>query len=224
MNSMFTNSNADLLNRPIVSNAAMREAGWDAPGNGYATVYSMEYGVTDNNGKVRELLLTPIYVQNGLSVVKTSAELKTYVNSLNGKSVSALKSYDNTHNKLLLDIDTDETRAEILHLLQEVYYTPDGEPITPVTLPKDNPKYLEITNAALRHRGLIDQFYKEYSYWVRNARIANIKVRMELAQLLSIDKTVRQKIGDITGFVKKMQYSVDIQSGMSEVTVEMWYL
>ena len=39
-----------------------------------------------------------------------------------------------------------------------------------------------------------------------------------------IDKTVRQSICDITGFIKKMQYRIDMQSGLGEVEMEVWYL
>jgi hypothetical protein len=87
-----------------------------------------------------------------------------------------------------------------------------------------NRRYLKIDNENLRGRGLMDQFYKEYSYWVRNARIAKMTVRMELAQLLSIDKTKRVRVGDITGFIRKMEYQVSNQSGLGLVTMEIMYI
>ncbi len=104
-------------------------------------------------------------------------------------------------------------------------YSYTGErAITQIITIGDNPDYIEITNPALRRRGLAERFYKEYSYWVRNARIAKMKVRMELAQLLSIDKTKRVRIGDITGFLKKIQYTIDMQRGFGDVSMEIWYL
>ena len=87
-----------------------------------------------------------------------------------------------------------------------------------------NRRYLKIDNENLRGRGLIDQFYKEYSFWTRNARIANRTVRMELEQLLAIDKTKRVTIGDITGFIRKMQYSVNNKTGLGNVTMEIMYI
>lgn len=94
------------------------------------------------------------------------------------------------------------------------------------TLPEsaDNRRYLEITDENLRGRGLCDRFYKEYSYWVRNARIIKRTVKMELAQLLSIDKTKRVTIGDITGFIRKMQFTVSNETGLGPVTMEIMYL
>lgn len=87
-----------------------------------------------------------------------------------------------------------------------------------------NRRYLPITNENLRRRGLSDQFYKEYSHWVRNARIAKRTVRMDLATLLSIDKTVRVTVGDITGFIRKMQFEVNNKTGLGLVTMEILYI
>ena len=87
-----------------------------------------------------------------------------------------------------------------------------------------NRRYLEITNDNLKGRGLCDQFYKEFSYWIRNARIVKRTVRMELAQLLTIDDTVRVKVGDVTGFVNEMEYSIDMQTGLSNVTMDIMYI
>lgn len=87
-----------------------------------------------------------------------------------------------------------------------------------------NPRYLHIDNENLRGRGLIDQFYKEYSFWKRNARIAPKKVRMELAQLLRIDRTKKVRVGDVTGYIRKMQYSVSNKTGLGDVTMEIMYI
>ena len=87
-----------------------------------------------------------------------------------------------------------------------------------------NKRYLEIANPHLRQRGLCDTFYKEYSYWVRNARICKRTVKMEMAQLLAIDKTKRVRVGDVTGFVRKMQYSISKQTGLGLVTMEIMYI
>lgn len=88
----------------------------------------------------------------------------------------------------------------------------------------DNRRYLEIDTPELRHRGLADQFYKEFSYWIRNARTVKFKVEMELIDLLNLDKTRKVTIGDVTGFIKKMQYTISVQDGLGPVTIEMLYL
>ena len=87
-----------------------------------------------------------------------------------------------------------------------------------------NRRYLPVTDENLRGRGLCDAFYKEYSYWERNARIARREVRMELAQLLAIDKTRKASVGDVTGFIRKMQYTVGNKTGLGVVTMEIMYI
>ena len=57
-----------------------------------------------------------------------------------------------------------------------------------------------------------------------NARIANRTVRMTLAQLLSIDKTKRVAVGDIMGFIKKMQFEVNNKTGLGLVKMEILYI
>lgn len=102
--------------------------------------------------------------------------------------------------------------------LAETHYDPEHPELN------TNPRYLHIDNQNLQGRGLCDQFYKEYSYWVRNARIVKRTVRMELAQLLTIDKTKRVTVGDVTGFIRKMQYSVSNRTGLGNVVLEIMYI
>ena len=88
----------------------------------------------------------------------------------------------------------------------------------------NNRRYLEITDPNLQGRGLADQFYKEYSYWVRNARIANIEKELGIAQLSTLDDTVRVHVGDVTGFIQGMEFDVDIQTGLGPVTMKVMYI
>jgi hypothetical protein len=87
-----------------------------------------------------------------------------------------------------------------------------------------NKRYLEIDNESLRGRGLHDTFYKEYSYFVRNARIVQLELPLEISQLEKLDKTKRVRIGDITGFIRKLQYTVSNKTGMSTVKMEVMYI
>ena len=47
---------------------------------------------------------------------------------------------------------------------------------------------------------------------------------MELAQLLTLDDTVRVTVGDVTGFIKEMEYSIDMQTGLGNVTLQIMYI
>lgn len=98
------------------------------------------------------------------------------------------------------------------------YYDPKSDD------PEKRKRYLDITSENLRKRGLMDKFYKEYSFWIRNARICKRPVHMELAQLLKIDKTKKVTVGDITGFIRKMEYSIDNKTGLGVVTFELMYI
>ena len=217
MKSIYISANCDLLNRPKVPNATMRTAGWDCPGDGYATVFSQGYGVQYGDGMMHEILWTPIRPDG---TVLTPAQLQTYVNRFNGESASLIIAYDTDH--LILDMDTTEYRAQTLNGLQAIYYADTGENIESVEI--GNLRYLSISNPNLRQRGLADQFYKEYSFWVRNARICRRTVHMTLADLLKIDKTKRVQIADITGFIRKIQYTVDKKKGLGMVEFEIMYI
>ena len=47
---------------------------------------------------------------------------------------------------------------------------------------------------------------------------------MELAQLLSIDKTKKVHVGDIIGFIRKTQVTVSNKKGLGLVTMEILYI
>lgn len=94
------------------------------------------------------------------------------------------------------------------------------------SLPEDdtNRRYLSITNPNLRHRGLADQFYKEYSHWIRHGRIAKMPVHLGIAELSTLDDTVKVHVGDVIGFIKKMQYSVSKKSGLGMTEMDVLYI
>lgn len=217
MTSLYTTTNTNLLARPQVSYATIRAAGWEAPGDGYSTIYSLGYAIQTSNGMSHLILWTPIK-EDG--TVLTQAQLEAYVNGFNGVDANNILSRDTQH--LILDIDTTEKRHGILMQLQAIYYAPEGEYAASVDI--TSLRYQVITDGNLRGRGLADQFYKEYSYWVRNARIVKRTVKIELAQLLSIDKTKRIRIADVTGFIRKVQYSVSNKTGLGLATFEIMYI
>lgn len=215
MTRIYTTTDTDLLNRPKVSGNTMRSMGWDFSGD-YATAYSVSFSVRSSDNTMHEILWTPIR-EDG--TVLSKMNLGRYITTFDGLPVSRFRQQDTQH--LILDVDTTEQRAIDLHNLQAVYYAEEGEEPGSVTV---NPQYLEISNENLRGRGLSDQFYKEYSYWVRNARVVSRKVHMTLAQLLAIDKTKKVIVGDITGFIRKIQYTISMDAGLGNVTLEIMYI
>lgn len=91
----------------------------------------------------------------------------------------------------------------------------------PVLDSDGNPLQCSIPEA--QRRGLFDRFYTEYAYFVTHRKIAVLSLRMELADIVNIDWTVRYRFGDYVGFVNKVNYTVSAD-GVSDVTVEMFYL
>lgn len=82
---------------------------------------------------------------------------------------------------------------------------------------------LDITDPLNARRGLADVFYPEYSHFVRNRRIAELELDVELAELLWIDFTKRYHILDLTGFLYNVCIDVNME-GIEKVTSKMYYI
>lgn len=238
MKKMWSNSNIDLINS---SDTTQRDS----------STYIMSAAVrtVDNNfgNKVRLLFATHF---DGKTI--NSFTFNNYVKKFKGMSAEQMRTYDSGTDglKILIEVGSSIERGRTLLALQRLAFADGDEVIidskTDVTdgrfslklrAEKLNPyyikgstetgksnQYLSIDNKNLRGRGLCDQFYKEYSYWVRNSRIARLEVSMELAQFLAIDKTKRVRIGNYQGFIKKMEFTVSNKSGLGTVTMELMYI
>jgi hypothetical protein len=71
---------------------------------------------------------------------------------------------------------------------------------------------------------LFDEFYKEYAKFMIEARTARQTVRMELADLLAIDDTVWMEVGDVTGLLSKLQFTVSVKDGLGPTKLELLYI
>lgn len=219
-------------------------------GRGYVIDASIR-DITDNNGETHAVLFAYKY-SNDQAHPSWYRDYALWLRGHSVEEMYALDRGGNgTLSNVIIEIDTTAERAKTMLDLCRLAYGDSTDPIyidngvgirysrfslklraeklNPYfnpSLPESetNRRYLEITNKNLRRRGLSDQFYKEYSYWVRNARIANRTVRMTLAQLLSIDKTKRVAVGDIMGFIKKMQFEVNNKTGLGLVKMEILYI
>ena len=72
-------------------------------------------------------------------------------------------------------------------------------------------------------RGLGDKFYAKYAYWLTHHKTAILECTIELATLVNIDLTKRARIGDYTGFINKIDYSIN-NNGVGDVLIELYYL
>lgn len=163
-----------------------------------------------------------------------------YIPSLIGHSVEEMLAIDRAGQQIIVEIDSTSERRDLLIDLCYAAFaggTSGGRVSLKLRAEKLNPyfdrtqpesatnkRYLEIDNESLRGRGLHDTFYKEYSYFVRNARIVQLELPLEISQLEKLDKTKRVRIGDITGFIRKLQYTVSNKTGMSTVKMEVMYI
>jgi len=220
---------------------------------GYLTYAYGELVFSSDDGKYHHALFATSYSNSGqvswrdFYVYLNSLQGKSIADIM----AADAEGYNGLRN-LIIELDGNASRASTLMSLcriayggstEALYLNNDGEDSrygrfslklraekpNPYFNPKQpesnsNRRYLEITNKNLQGRGLCDQFYKEYSYWVRNARIVNLPVRMELAQLLSIDDTVRATVGDVTGFINEMEYDISNETGLGNVTMQMMYI
>lgn len=109
--------NVDLFNRPIIQASKLAEKGWENVGDGIATVFSSQYGILDNKGAVREILITPI-LPNG--DVLSEKELEEYIHSTLEGSADILNA---DQKGIVIAVDVDENLGEKLHLWQEEFYS-----------------------------------------------------------------------------------------------------
>ena len=216
---------------PTTTAKNLRDAGWNVTGADDAVVsYTHHVIITPQGGENIDFLCTPIRryynprtVQE-MGPVMTQAQLEAYVQQLYSQYGTDIAGHDTE--SVVISINTEGSTVYAdgrlsLKLRAEKpnpYYKKNSD------VPSEKNRYLTIENANLRNRGLADTMYPEFSYWMRNARIAKRTVKMDLAQFLAIDKTKKVRVGDITGFIRKRQFTVSNETGMGEVTMEIMYL
>lgn len=110
--------NADLLHRPIIEAVDLIKAGWKDAGEGFATVFSSQFGIEDAKGKEVEILVTPI-LKDG--TVLSPEALEKYVNEVLSGAEDILAA-DTMGLVIAVDVDPDGSAGERLHQLQEAFY------------------------------------------------------------------------------------------------------
>lgn len=107
--------NVDLLARPMIDAAELVKKGWEDAGDGIATVFSSQFGISDSKGKEHEILVTPI-LPNG--DVLSPGDLSNYVDNILSGAEDILKA-DNLGIVIGIDVNKDGSAGEVLHQLQE---------------------------------------------------------------------------------------------------------
>ena len=78
----------------------------------------------------------------------------------------------------------------------------------------------------IRTRGLFDSFMSELCYFLLHRKKVRIKASTTVAQLADIPNHWRQlwRIGDMTGFIDKVQYQLGVERELGEVTIDFYII
>ena len=78
----------------------------------------------------------------------------------------------------------------------------------------------------IRTRGLFDSFMSELCYFLLHRKKVRIKASTTVAQLADIPNHWRQlwRIGDMTGFIDKVQYQLAVERELGEVTIDFYII
>lgn len=110
--------NVDLYHRPVVSSEAMNNAGYNIPAGNTATVYSMQRGIRDKSGRVREVLYTPI---TATGEVMSQKDIDAYIDGLDGSDDILAADKAGKGMIIHLDANPNGNDGQDLHLMQEAY-------------------------------------------------------------------------------------------------------
>ena len=147
---LFGSGNVDVLARPLIDAAELVKKGWEDAGEGIATVFSSQYGVEDMQGKIHEILITPILPDGS---ILSPEELEEYIDSTLNRAEDIL-SADTKGLVIKVDASIDGNDGELLHKLQEKFYD----------VPKyiiDNLAKLYSNATASRDKGIAEAYKKE---------------------------------------------------------------
>lgn len=119
------NGNVNLLSRPTIDAIELVKAGWEdadiAAGEYIATLNSVQHSVIDGMGTEVELLLTPILPDGK---VLSPKELADYIDGTLARASDILGA-DELGIVIAIDVDGAGQAGELLHQLQEAYYSTD---------------------------------------------------------------------------------------------------
>lgn len=72
-------------------------------------------------------------------------------------------------------------------------------------------------------RGLVSKFQSEYLYFLSHRKVVTLTTRMNISHLINIDLLKRYQIGNLTGFINRISYTLHTD-GISEVKIEIYTL
>lgn len=211
LSTLFPDSAVDLLNMRMTAVGLVTNKLWPVnDSRRYLPIYPILY----------RHLRHPIgvYTVYLLNVIHSSGEVfsRDYIDQ-----------YDAYSDPLKLVIKANATQTDLDNLLNlcNAYYLPEEYPSCQLEDIQDfvGTKYYPIVQSAAR-RGLFDKFYSEYAYFVLHRKVVTLQCKFNLSELLQIDFSKRYRIGIYTGFIKQLSYTLSMDKGLEDVTVQMYYI
>ena len=206
---LFPESNMDILAMHPKTKQEVEAKGWSSENNIEGIVYCLPKLV---NGTYAGLY-------NAIQAdgeILTPAEFSKYINNLTSRGESkGIRIKENA---------TTEDYENLVGLVN-LYYAPDAAPpYTIKNVPESALTEFYPINSVNSHRGLFHKFNYEYAWFLIHSRLVELIVTMSLAELSSIDLSKWYTFGQYTGLIKQLSYSIDNEKGLSEVTVQLYYI
>lgn len=248
-----SNANLIVFTRKV-SWEKMNAAGWDTEVGSISTYFSSSVGLQDNNGIFEFIVtpilddgtvLTREQLNNYLAQLEGMVSSNQSILDLDAK-------YKKIIIGKYSSISSAEDYAEMLHQLGAVWYgddasgivlvdtvvysspddtfslrlraekpNPDFNPDVPES--PENPRWLPVRDDLAR-RGIYDKFYAEYAYFTTHRKTAVLSCTLTLAQILNFDFSKRYRFGVYVGFINRMSYSINSANGLSDVSIELYYI
>lgn len=216
---LFPDSAIDLLSLKISFDYELYDRGWTEVGESgkvipiYTYIQHAEWGGRD--------MYRLLSVVNADGVTQSKEGIATYGIPRSGELSDELSICIKESEEPITQKIVDDLKA-----LVNLYYFPEtAEPYILTDIPDvaliDSFYPINSTNA---HRGLFHKFNYEYAYFLIHARIVRLTTTMSLAELHALDLTKWHTFGQYTGLIKQVSYDLDNERGLSDVTIELYYL
>lgn len=199
---LFGSGNVDVLARPLIDAAELVKKGWEDAGEGIATVFSSQYGVEDMQGKIHEILITPILPDGS---ILSPEELEEYIDSaLNG--AEDILSADTKGLVIKVDASIDGNDGELLHKLQEKFYD------VPKSIIDDLAKLYSNATAS-RDKGIAETYEEE----ILSMNNYLSKYGTFMQKIDAITKQYNQKIAKATTEGEKLYLRKGLENAIKEL-------
>lgn len=205
---LFSSENVNPMELRVVKTASLTAMGYNFPQMGeYAAVAPVLIGTR---------LMNAITVDG----IWDKRNLTLYVQN----HTTSTGSLNDVLNICIKENATDKDVEDIIGLTN-VYYFYENFPSYTLTGMKDS-SATDFYPIAKEYagRGLMDKLNNAYFWFLMNAKVVTLKLKMEAAEARDINLMAWHTYGEYTGLIKSVSYNADNQQGLSNTTIELYYL